>query len=255
MKWVEEMGTNLIQKFPIKYKEGICKKAKILFADGRYEDTIKELKKAFDLDEVKGHFEPDYLEKIKAKKKLERDENQDIFKKEENKKKLEIIPDNYNKPKNAEICNEVYFMIKSIEEYHKRQKRDMRKLKEEIDIIEYNKRFVNNKPVDTREINSDPKYSEKNPKFTYIKDKYFNYFKTIMCPLKQQCPFLVPRWPHSDKSAAQAYGSSCPYAHQVSELKFVGEINEKIKCRKELLEKMKKKKILILNMNGYQQDL
>ena len=244
MKWVGEMGVNLIQKFPIKYKEGICKRARILFADGRYEDTIKELQKAFDLDEVKGHFEPEYLEKIKKKRRLENENNEHdpnaIFKKEENKKKLEIIPDNYQKPKNAEICNEVYFMLKHIEEYHKRQKKNIKKLKEEIDIIEYNKRFANNKPVETKEINLDPKYSEKNPTFAYIKDKYFNFFKTIMCPLKEQCPFLEPRWPHSDKSASTPYGSACPYAHQISELKFGQEISEKIKCRKDLLKKMKK---------------
>ena len=100
------------------------------------------------------------------------------------------------------------------------------------------------KPVETKEINLDPKYSEKNPTFAYIKDKYFNFFKTIMCPLKEQCPFLEPRWPHSDKSASTPYGSACPYAHQISELKFGQEISEKIKCRKDLLKKMKKEEKL-----------
>ena len=56
-----------------------------------------------------------------------------------------------------------------------------------------------------------------------------------MCPLKEQCPYLIPRWPHSDKKASESYGSSCPYAHQVSELKFGQEMREKIKLRKNLL--------------------
>ena len=52
------------------YKEGILKRARILFADGRYEDTIKELKKGFDLEAIKifkknGEYKPKQKDKDK----------------------------------------------------------------------------------------------------------------------------------------------------------------------------------------------
>ena len=61
-----------------------------------------------------------------------------------------------------------------------------------------------------------------------------------MCPLKDQCPYVLTKWPKSYVKANVPFGLNCPYAHQVSELKFEKEIKERIKLRKNLLKKLEK---------------
>ena len=229
MKWVNDMGENFTIVRGTIYKEGILKRAKILFADGRYQDTIKLLKKAFDLEAIKIFKEKG---EYKPKDKGQKDDNQpkSIF---DRKRDVNEPTEDFKNTKNLQLCDEVYFMLTAINKYKGKQKGQIKKLKKEIEIIEYNKQ----KKIDTKEINDG---LEKSEKFTYYKDKYFNFFKTVMCPLKEQCPYLIPRWPHSDKKASEQYGRSCPYAHQVSELKFDQEIREKIKLRKNLLSTLEK---------------
>ena len=229
MKWVNDMGENFTIVRGTIYKEGILKRAKILFADGRYQDTIKLLKKAFDLEAIKIFKEKG---EYKPKDKGQKDDNQpkSIF---DRKRDVNEPTEDFKNTKNLQLCDEVYFMLTAINKYKGKQKGQIKKLKKEIEIIEYNKQ----KKIDTKEINDS---LEKSGKFAYYKDKYFNFFKTVMCPLKEQCPYLIPRWPHSDKKASEQYGSSCPYAHQVSELKFDQEIREKIKFRKNLLSSLEK---------------
>ena len=42
-----------------------------------------------------------------------------------------------------------------------------------------------------------------------------------MCPLGSACPADIrPRWPQSDKKTIYPFGSKCPFAHHISELKF-----------------------------------
>ena len=251
MKWVGEMGPNFSAKFPIVYKDGICKKAKIAFADGRFSEVMKLLEKAFDIEQVKAYFDPKFAVELKKRKmeeqkKLEQDkkegkvDNMEVFKKEEQKKKIEVTPDDFNKPKNKEICMEVFLMVKAIEDYKKSKKKAAQRLKNEIAMIEYNRKIEKNEIVDSKNIKPDEKMTEKNPQFKYIKDRYFKFFKTLMCPLKDQCPYIQQRWPSSDIHASVPYGAKCPYAHQVSELKFEQEIKEKIKLRKNLLKELEK---------------
>lgn len=75
----------------------------------------------------------------------------------------------------------------------------------------------------------------------YINERYFKYFKTMMCPLKSECPYDIrPRWPHSDLKANTPFGFGCQYAHHVSELKFEEEMNEKIRSKQNKLNMLKK---------------
>ena len=225
MEWVKDMGKHFTKVRNTIYKEGILKRAKILFADGRYKRTIELLKKAFDLKAIRlykkyGEYRP---------KPKENENNQEIkprfaFDKKDNEDEpVEIFTNEKNK-----LINYIYFMLKTIDEYKKRQKKQTKKLEEEIEMIEYNKKFTTNKNVNTKEVNCDEKYSDKNPQYTFIKEKYFNY-KTKMCPLKDKCPNLIP---NKEKT--------CPYAHQISELKFDQQIKENIKLRKNLLKKIEK---------------
>lgn len=52
-------------------------------------------------------------------------------------------------------------------------------------------------------------------------DDFKNMFKTIMCPLKNECPkFKNLRWPSSSLKAITKFGKDCPYAHHPMELQF-----------------------------------
>ena len=224
MKWVNDMGQNFTTVRGTIYKEGILKRAKIFFADGRYENTIKELKKAFDLEAIK-IFKKNGEYKPKQKENNNDNRPRSVF----DRKRNENEPtEDFKNEKNLQLIDEVYFMLKNIEVYRKRQKSQSKKLEKEIDMFEYNKQFVNNKRVNSRDISSNPDYSDKNPQFVFVKDKYFNC-KNEMCPLKEKCPNLDP------KSKEQ-----CKYAHQISELKFNQQMRENIKLRKNLLTTLTK---------------
>ena len=218
MKWVDDMGHNFTIVRGTIYKEGILKRAKIFFADGRYKDTLKELKKGFDLEAIKifkeiGEYKP---------RQKENDNNNNrprsVFDRNKNDNKP---TEDFKNEKNKQLIEEVYFMYKNIQEYNKRQKKDTKKLEDEIELIEYNKKIINNKLVDSKAIDNNPKFSEDNPQNNFVKKKYFNY-KSKMCPLKDNCPNL------------RNNQKTCPYAHQTSELKFKQQINENIKLRKNL---------------------
>ena len=224
MNWVNDMGKNFTAVRGTIYKEGILKRAKIFFEDGRYENTIKELQKAFDLEAIKifkknGEYKP---------KQKDKDNNENkprsIF---DRKKDVNEPTEDFKNEKNLQLIDEVYFMLKTIEIYRKKQKNQSKQLAKEIDMIEYNKKFVNNARVNTKDV-SNSEYTDKNPQFVFVKDKYFNC-KGEMCPLKEKCPNLNP------KSKEQ-----CKYAHQISELKFNQQIKENIKLRKNLLTTLAK---------------
>ena len=54
------MGKNFTTVISTIYKEGILKKDKVLFTEGKYDDTIKILEKAFDLNVFKA-YKPKFL--------------------------------------------------------------------------------------------------------------------------------------------------------------------------------------------------
>ena len=229
MKWVNDMGTNFTTIRGTIYKEGILKRAKILFADGRYEDTIKELKKGFDLEAIK-IFKKNGEYKPKQKDNNNNNNNnqpRSIF----DRKKNENEPtEDFKNEKNKQLIEEVYFMLKTIEEYHKRQKNQNKKLNNELELYKHEKKIANNEIVNTKEINTKTKYKDENPQYTFVKNKYFNY-KTKMCPKKDKCESLEPN-----------KQKTCEFAHQISELKFNAQIKENIKLRKNLFTTLSKGK-------------
>jgi hypothetical protein len=207
--WVNSMGENFSTKFPLVYKEGILKKAQKLFNDGKFSDVMKTLEAAFDLDIIKAHFDPKYAEAYYRKQEQDHlNKDPDAFHGHE--KPKNIVPDKFSNPKNKRICEEVYYMLKDMDDYKKDKSRQIRKLKSELNMI---KTVVAGGNVTT---------TEDAIKLKFIKDRYFKFFKSIMCPLKEQCQFdQRPKWPHSYVKSNSAFGLSCPYAHDISELKFV----------------------------------
>ena len=228
MKWVNDMGPNFTIIRGTIYKEGILKRAKLLFADGRYEDTIKELKKGFDLEAIKIFKESGEYKPIqKDNNNNNNNQPRSIF----DRKKNENEPtEDFKNEKNKQLIEEVYFMLKTIEEYHKRQKNQNKKLNNELELYKHEKKIANNEIVNTKEINTKTKYKDENPQYTFVKNKYFNY-KTKMCPKKDKCESLEPN-----------KKKTCEFAHQISELKFKAQIKENIKLRKNLLTTLSKGK-------------
>ena len=54
-------------------------------------------------------------------------------------------------------------------------------------------------------------------------------FKTIMCPLKDDCPKVKKaRWPSSSIKTVTKFGALCPYAHHLTELEFPATLESKI---------------------------
>ena len=187
MKWVNKMGNNFIDKYPLKYKEGVCKRARVFLDNGQYQNCEKELKKAFNLDEILKYFDPEgyKLKKEREKKRKEKEENKErnqnepsysfnpnsksggpisittnqnkAFKKKED-EISRIVPDNFGKPKNLEICREVYDMmliIKSIKSEIRSNKRRVKELREqEREWKEIRKKLMNDEIVVSRNVDN-----------------------------------------------------------------------------------------------------
>ena len=58
--WVKKWGPNFIEELPIVYQYGCFKRALILWKKGKNAEAYKKLSKAFDLNEIKKYFNPDY---------------------------------------------------------------------------------------------------------------------------------------------------------------------------------------------------
>ncbi len=226
-EWVNQMGENFSGRFPLVYKEGIYKQAKVLFQSGKFSDTLSLLATAFNLDAIKAKFDPKFevVYKKKLAKEREKDsgkdgnsnhtDNMNIFNMmSRDEKKKEVEPDNFDNPKNYQICYGIFDMIKLIEDYKEDRKKKIKKLKEEINIIKETKKEsklyssnanmktndINNKDiqVDTsnqilvastnmntvKSLSCKQVQQDSSHKINFIKDKYFKFFKTIMCPLR-----------------------------------------------------------------------
>lgn len=233
--WVEEMGENFSTKFPLVYKEGVLRKAKSSFNDGKFTEVIKILEVAFDLDVIKAYFDPKYAEiyyKKMEDEHLKQAANQDRYMGHE--KPKNIVSDKFSNPKNKRICEEVYYMLKDMEDYKKDKNKQIKKLEQELTLIKREKNRSNSRVKESLDKNTQLKIS-------FIKDRYFKFFKSIMCPLKEQCQYdQRPKWPHTYVKSYSPFGLSCPYAHHVSELKFVNEVKAKIRMKEKLIETLKK---------------
>ena len=67
---------------------------------------------------------------------------------------------------------------------------------------------------------------------------YRKLFKTIMCPLKDACPKLIPpRWPSSKHKSITRFGKNCPYAHHPMELQFPQTLDMRIAANRACAKK------------------
>jgi len=227
-EWVDQMGKNFTASFPLVYKEGIFKKARITYLEGNFSETFKRLSNAFDIDSIKAHFDPKfatvYKKKIEQEKKKQNQGNKEIvsmYDNEQNAKKI-VQPDDYKNAKNKELCYQIFCMVSEMENYQKAKEREAKKIEEELKIInrfskeqnlslekngKYLKSSSHNKKnnIVNNELNESSISLSKNIPYThldgtdkanlttnyqtlhkenFIKDRYFKFFKSIMCPLK-----------------------------------------------------------------------
>ncbi len=67
-------------------------------------------------------------------------------------------------------------------------------------------------------------------------------FRTIMCPMRDQCPRdKSKRWPTSNISSHTKFGQDCPFAHHPSELMFPESILTKVSSSKQTIKKLEEK--------------
>jgi len=227
-EWVEHMGPNFTSSFPLVYKEGTFKKARIAFLDGNFSEAFKRLSNAFDIDAIKSFFDPKYA--LVYKKKIEEERKRQLFaggKKEmvsmydnEQNAKKNVQPDDYKNAKNKELCYQVYCMVSEMESYKKAKEKEAKKIEDELKIINRIKNdknlpnsestgktiridsFAKNANASLINVNNNTSAAavrfdataEKSNfattnyqtlhKENYLKDRYFKFFKSIMCPLK-----------------------------------------------------------------------
>jgi hypothetical protein len=209
-EWVNQMGHNFVSSHPLVYKEGIYKKARISFLKGNYSETMKRISLAFDIDAIKAFFDPKfdiiYKKKLEIEKKnVNKNEMTSLFDQDNNSKKKNVQQDDFKNGKNKELCFQVFSMVTIIEDYKKGREKDTKKIEEELKII---KKFKNDNSLimnDTQKLegNSLNNNNDNNnnntlkgnistnmnttiskDKENYLKDRYFKFFKSIMCPLK-----------------------------------------------------------------------
>ncbi len=223
-EWVENMGTNFTSSFPLVFKEGTFKKARIAYLDGNFTEALKRLSNAFDIDTIKAHFDPKFA--IIHRKKLEEEKKKQAQKKEmtsmydsEQNAKKNVQIDDFKNAKNKELCFQVFCMVSDIENYKKAKEKEAKKIEEELKIINkykndkslihndnmsllntHNKNALlgnslNNNVINTNLYNATGNLDGTNKanlstnyqtlhKENYLKDRYFKFFKSIMCPLK-----------------------------------------------------------------------
>ena len=230
-EWVDNMGHNFNNSYPLVYKEGSFKKARIAFLEGNYTETMKRLNLAFDTDSIKAHFDPKFA--VVFKKKVEEENKKANNKQKEmtsmydidNNPKKNVQADDYKNGKNKELCYQIFLMLNEIEGYKRNNEREAKKIEKELQILNGNKISVgkekdhenelnkNNENVinpfdnkgnlilenkDVNNVNENMNHSltgtmnkqnsttnyQTVQKENFLKDRYFKFFKTIMCPLK-----------------------------------------------------------------------
>ena len=271
-KWVKEMGNNFTMVRATIYKEGILKKAKILFSQGKYTDCEKLLKKGFDLDVFKV-YKPRFLLKEGETNKLffgnknneekKNDKDNEGDKKEEKKEgdkkeeKKEEKKEGEEKKDDKKINNikmpgfrNNIDLSKPSENF--KSEKNLQLLDEIYFMLETIKEYKKRQKSQSKKLKEELKLinhekdisGKKIVKTKEIDSKEkFDPNKNIQYALMKQKYF-------NPKSKMCELQDNCPYylkgeecpngAHQISELKFESQINENIKLRKNLISTLDK---------------
>lgn len=187
--WVDKMGENFKERFPLIHKEGALKKARIFYNEGKFTDAMRILGQNFNIEFIKLKFDTRYrneddkkrqMEKLLDKQKKDHQNIKGNFTNDldpELKKKIDS--EDVQNPKSLHILEEVFYIVKDIEEYTSDQKREKKRIKNELMMIENARKEVNEeKRTNVSKEKTVTNYA------SYIKDKYAKFFKTLMCPLK-----------------------------------------------------------------------
>ena len=186
--WVDKMGSNFSGRFPLIYKEGILKQAKVLYSNGNFKQTLQLLEQNFNIDFIKIYFynkNLDESERAKAMEKLlekqkqtQKDIKGQFSSNYDDELKKKIDPENTKNPKSLHIMEEVFYIVQDIECYREDKNKEKKKLEKELKLIESAQKEIK------EEGKPDAKPQDKSAQAKYIKDKYAKFFKTMMCPLK-----------------------------------------------------------------------
>ena len=266
-KWVKNMGPLFTLVRGTIYKEGILKQAKILFAEGKYEQTEEILKKGFNLDVFKT-YKPKFLLKpgetfkvVGGKVEIQKEEKKEGDKKEgdkkeeetkEEKKEEEKKEEEKKEDKNNNIkmpgFNRKFDLSKPSENFN--NEKNIQLLDEIYFMLETIKKYKKGQNKQSKKLKKEMDMINHerglSGKKVIVSKKIDS--KDIYDPNKNIQYNLMKKKYFNPKSSMCAKGDRCPYylkgeecpygAHQISELKFEAQIKENIKLRKNLIKRL-----------------
>ncbi len=65
-EYIKKLGKDLQKRYPQVYKEGIIKRAKLLIKQERFNDALNILYQGFNVDSLKKHYDPKYMQRFFA---------------------------------------------------------------------------------------------------------------------------------------------------------------------------------------------
>ena len=121
-------------------------------------------------------------------------------------------------------------LIKREEELERRAT-GLRKRQKQLEMVRKQLALPPDPDADVRDGEEEEIEDENGKKIKFV--DYRKLFKTIMCPLKNECPKLIPpRWPSSKHKSITRFGKNCPYAHHPMELQFPETLQMRIAANK-----------------------
>lgn len=248
------MGTDLINSNPSIYKKGILKRAQRLMRSGESDQSLSVLLDGFNIAKVLQHFnkteyaawqnhksmvdkgafkkvpllagmvEKQYHDKVHRSgwffqmldQWVER-ANQAV---KDHKEKKAVYAENFESPTMQALYQEVWELLQEhIKEQHEAHKAEQRKVKQQTKLKQ-TMIALKDQLADPGAFQPDHDAGDgdnKHPKPEDIDQR--KIYKTIMCPLKADCPKVkMQRWPFSGISSKEKFGKDCPYAHHPMEL-------------------------------------
>ena len=134
----------------------------------------------------------------------------------DNPDKKSVYTEKFDAPGLMALYEDVWQLLQlHIKEQHEAHKAEQRKAAQQHKLKETIKALDDQIQDGFEEAGIDA--DNKNPNADEIDQR--KIYKTIMCPLKADCPKVkMQRWPFSGISSKEKFGKDCPYAHHPMEL-------------------------------------
>ena len=249
-EFFNKLGVNFATRNPRIYKQGVLKKAKLYFKNGKIEESYKELFHGFNVPRVLANFREKEFKAWKNMFDIESGKNTgkvtaltDEMKKRYDESGVK------NKPWLTELFEDCVKISEQEIKDHPQKKAvfaevfdnpSLKAMYDECNALlnmHIQKRYEAWKEKERKKKQGETLKHEKKTLKQQIEEgfddagegadgfdtekDYRKIYKTIMCPLKDQCQKVkMQRWPSSGLKSITKFGKDCPYAHHPMELQF-----------------------------------